>query len=142
MINKPPINSENEVESVKCASCGFTEECTTLYIHKVRQRFQGRWICGLCIEAVKDEALRSNELISTEEALNRHINVCKEFRSLSSFSEKTEHPIFAMGKVLRRSLEIPKNVRSNSSNSLEKNADKARSSSLVRSESCFPSLPS
>ncbi|KAJ4834713.1 hypothetical protein Tsubulata_007668, partial [Turnera subulata] len=78
-----------EVESVKCHSCGFTEECTPAYISRVRDRYQGRWICGLCVEAVKDEVLRSDRLISTEEALNRHVSFCNKFRSSSPVSTQS-----------------------------------------------------
>ncbi|KAM1528848.1 hypothetical protein ACFX14_018086 [Malus domestica] len=127
----PPI----EVECVKCASCGFTEDCTPAYISRVRDRYQGRWICGLCVEAVKDEVLRSDRLISSEEALNRHINFCKKFRS----QKETEHPILAMGRVFRRSLDTPRALRSNSSTTLGE-VEGVRSPPLVRSGSCFPSL--
>ncbi|XP_039016870.1 uncharacterized protein LOC120147611 [Hibiscus syriacus] len=77
-----------EIQFVKCESCGFTEECTFSYILRVRERYQGRWICGLCIEAVKDEARRSETLISTEEALDRHIRFCNEFRSSSPLEKR------------------------------------------------------
>lgn len=90
-----------EVELVKCDSCGFTEECTLAYITRIREKYNGRWICGLCVEAVKDEVLRSDRMITTEEALNRHISFCQNFQSSSSTA--SEHPIFAMGRVLRRS---------------------------------------
>ncbi|CAL5199175.1 unnamed protein product [Lathyrus oleraceus] len=128
-----------EVECVKCDSCGFTEECTPAYISKVRQRYQGRWLCGLCVEAVKDEVVRSERLITIEEALNRHISFCKEFRSSST---KTEHPIFVMSRILRRSLDSPRRpppLRSNSTGVLPP-VDGVRSSSLIRSESCFSSI--
>lgn len=131
----PPI----EVHCVKCDSCGFTEDCTPAYIARVRERYQGRWICGLCVEAVKDEALRSDRLISTEEALNRHISFCTNFRSSSK--EKTEHPILAMGRVFRRSLDTPRAVRSNSSSSLG-DVQRVRGPPLFRSGSCFPALNS
>nr|POE59533.1 hypothetical protein CFP56_43416 [Quercus suber] len=49
---------QSEVEFVKCHCCGLTEECTLDYIARVRERYQGRWICGLCAEAVKDESFR------------------------------------------------------------------------------------
>ncbi|GAV64783.1 DUF1677 domain-containing protein [Cephalotus follicularis] len=136
----PPI----EVESVKCASCGFTEDCTPAYILRVRERYQGRWICGLCVEAVNDEVLRSNRLISTEEALNRHITVCNKFRSPSRLTEETEHPISVMGRILMRSLDSPRRtrLRSNSSSALQgiEGIKGIKRSSLVRSESCFPAL--
>ncbi|XP_058729713.1 uncharacterized protein LOC131601830 [Vicia villosa] len=130
-----------EVECVKCDSCGFTEECTPAYITKVRQRYQGRWLCGLCVEAVKDEVVRSDRLITTEEALNRHISFCKEFRS-SSTKTVTEHPIFVMSRILRRSLDSPRRkppLRSNSTGVLPP-VDGVRSSALIRSESCFSSI--
>ncbi|KAK4755945.1 hypothetical protein SAY87_009702 [Trapa incisa] len=126
-----------EVETAKCDSCGFTEDCTPTYILRIRERFHGRWICGLCIEAVKDEILRSNRLITTEEALNRHISVCEEFRSMKPGSQKTssEHPILAMGRLLRRSLDSPRAPRSN-----EEAESAATPKALVRSGSCFSSF--
>ncbi|XP_054790229.1 uncharacterized protein LOC129307649 [Prosopis cineraria] len=130
-----------EVESVKCDSCGFSEDCTPAYISHVRQRFQGRWLCGLCVEAVKVEVLRSDRLITLDEALDRHIRICSQFRSSPGGLRETEHPIFAMGRVLRRSLDSPRHLRSNSSSfTLPVVHDQARSSPLVRSESCFSSI--
>ncbi|XP_057420114.1 uncharacterized protein LOC130714236 [Lotus japonicus] len=126
-----------EVESVQCDSCGFTEECTPAYISLLRHRFHGHWLCGLCAEAVKDEVTRSQKLITMEEAVERHISFCREFRS-SSLSPKTEHPIFVMGRILRRSLDSPRHLRSSSSGAL--NVGRVRGSSLLRSESCFPSI--
>ncbi|KAI5674244.1 hypothetical protein M9H77_14608 [Catharanthus roseus] len=119
-----PAISESEIlEFIKCESCGFTEECTSNYISRIRDRYCGLWICGLCIEVVKDEILKSSErIISTEEALKRHIKVCKSFQSTnlpsssssssSSSSNHQNHPIFAMGKLLRKSLDSPRGLRS------------------------------
>ncbi|GAU33201.1 hypothetical protein TSUD_206600 [Trifolium subterraneum] len=132
-----------KVEVVKCDSCGFNEECTLAYISKIRQRYQGRWLCGLCVEAVKHELVRSDRLITIEEALNRHISFCKEFKSSSTSTalNKTEHPIFAMSRILRRSLDSPRPPRrSNSTGILPKVDAAVRSSPLVRSESCFSSI--
>lgn len=109
----PPL----EVELINCDSCGFTEDCTPAYISRVRERYKGRWLCGLCAEAVEDEVLRSDGLISTEEAVDRLIRFCKEFRSSSPPSE-TEHPISVMGRILRRSLDSPRALRSNASSIL------------------------
>lgn len=129
-----------EVESVKCHTCGFTEDCTPAYISRVRDRYQGRWICGLCVEAVKDEVLRSDRLISTEEALNRHASFCKEFRSSIPLINETEHPIFVMSRILRRSLDhSPGALRSNSSSVLP-DVNKIDGPTLVRSGSCFSAL--
>ncbi|XP_022749982.1 uncharacterized protein LOC111299194 [Durio zibethinus] len=138
----PPskVTAPIEIHCVKCESCGFTEECTPTYIMRVRERYQGRWICGLCIEAVKDEALRSDTVISIEEALDRHISFCKKFRASSPLDE-TEHPISAMGRILRRCLDSPRALRSNSSIVLP-GFEGVKVPSLVRSESCFSALSS
>ncbi|XP_015931603.1 uncharacterized protein LOC107457927 [Arachis duranensis] len=131
-----------EVECVKCDSCGFTEECTPAYISRLRQRYQGRWLCGLCVEAVKDELLRSDTLISTEEALNRHISFCRDFRA----SAKPEHPLFAMARILRRSLDSssssPRPLRTNSTGALPPlhRVQTAPPAALLRSDSCFSSI--
>ncbi|CAM8907430.1 unnamed protein product [Rhodiola kirilowii] len=129
--------STPSVDSVNCDSCGFTEDCTAAYISLVRDRYQGRWICGLCAEAVKDEVRRSGKTISTEEALNRHISVCKEFRS----SSPPASPISEIARILRKSLDTPRAaaLRSKSSNALPDVA-KIKAAALYRSESCFLSL--
>ncbi|VAI71729.1 unnamed protein product [Triticum turgidum subsp. durum] len=65
-----------EVEAVRCECCGFTEECTPEYIAAVRAEYMGRWVCGLCAEAVGDEirraGARGQRAITTAEALDRH----------------------------------------------------------------------
>lgn len=68
------------IETVQCYCCGLTEECTRPYIDRVRECYHGRWICGLCVEAVKEETLKSQRDITTDEALKRHM----KFRALSS----------------------------------------------------------
>ncbi|XP_027356181.1 uncharacterized protein LOC113865671 [Abrus precatorius] len=115
--------SEGEaVSSVKCYCCGLTEECTPRYIDRVRERYQGRWICGLCAEAVKEEALKDD---STDEALTRHM----KFRSSTSSPPKkpTLDLILAMKHLLFRSLDSPRK-------------DPLTFRSLGRSHSCFSSM--
>ena len=41
-----------------CACCGIAEECTARYVARVAAQFGGAWVCGLCAEAIKDEAAR------------------------------------------------------------------------------------
>ncbi|KAG6414516.1 hypothetical protein SASPL_121888 [Salvia splendens] len=67
----------------KCECCGLTEECTGEYIKRVRDRFSGRWICGLCSEAVKDEVNVSPPKSPTDDEL---ISAVKQllFKSLDS----------------------------------------------------------
>lgn len=134
-----------EVESAKCDSCSLTEECTQGYINRIRERFQGKWICGLCAEAVKDEIVRSERLISTEEALNRHMSFRKRFSSESPPPDPTFHLISAMRQLLRRSLDSssPRSLRSMPSSPTKRGEGMMmidQSSVLARSGSCMPAL--
>ncbi|KAK2645200.1 hypothetical protein Ddye_020395 [Dipteronia dyeriana] len=129
-----------EVESVKCDSCGFIEDCTPPYIRRVRDRYKGKWLCGLCTEAIKDEVVRSNRLISMEEAFNRHTNFYNNFRSNAHIG--TEHPISALGKIMRKGLDSTRPLRSNSTGQLPniKPVKGVTGSSLSRSGSCFSAI--
>ncbi|KAF2300927.1 hypothetical protein GH714_018491 [Hevea brasiliensis] len=134
------IAAQAEVEFAKCDCCGLTEECTPAYIERVRERYHGKWICGLCAEAVKDEIVRATErLISTEEAMARHMNFCKKFVSSGPPPDPTIHLISAMRQILRRSLDSPRGLRSTPSSPTNTNGQ-MRAAGLTRSESWFPTL--
>ncbi|XP_076950801.1 uncharacterized protein LOC143623882 [Bidens hawaiensis] len=100
-----PVNPNDDVELVKCECCIITEECTPAYIATVRASNQGRWICGLCTEAIKNEMERS----CSEEALDRHMRICKKFRS-SIWNPAEEDLIAAVKQLLIRRLDSPKVV--------------------------------
>lgn len=134
-----------EVEFVKCYCCSLTEECTPAYIGRVRERYKGRWICGLCAEAVKDEICRSGKkLIGTEEALDKHMNFCASFRSSPApvAADANEHLIAAMRQLLRRSLDSPRGIRSSPNSPRQQLSGEvaATRGPLTRSGSCFPAL--
>lgn len=131
-VVQQPANSE--VEFATCECCGLTEECTPAYISGVRERNQGKWICGLCTEAVKEEKGKSR--IGNEEALNRHMKFCKSFKSSSP---PTEELISAMKQFLLRSLDSPRTPRSSPASPMRKEGSVySRSSSLnVRSENHY-----
>ncbi|CAN4127884.1 unnamed protein product [Withania somnifera] len=74
----PPVS---EVEDAKCECCGMSEECTPEYVKKVREKYSGKLICGLCSEAVKEEK-EKNGGKRLEEALNEHMNACSKFNRL------------------------------------------------------------
>lgn len=133
-VGTPPA----EVEVVKCDCCKLTEECTMAYICRVRERHQGRWVCGLCAEAVKDEIHRSGLRISKEEALERHASFCEEFRSPPE--KPTEELISAVKQLLIRSLESPTSVRSNPNTPRGKDGSDLARIAFGRSQSCFPSM--
>ncbi|KAI6682122.1 hypothetical protein NL676_036003 [Syzygium grande] len=117
-----------ELELAECGCCGLAEECTPEYIGRVRERFGGRWICGLCAEAVKDEAVRSAGGIDGEEALGRHMKFCEQFRSSSPPANPTEDLISAVKQLLRRTLDSPRKPGS------------ACRPMMARSKSCFSAL--
>ncbi|CAA7401232.1 unnamed protein product [Spirodela intermedia] len=134
-----------EVEFVKCYCCSLTEECTPAYIGRVRERYKGRWICGLCAEAVKDEICRSGKkLIGTEEALDKHMTFCASFRSSPApvAADANEHLIAAMRQLLRRSLDSPRGIRSSPNSPRQQLSGEvaATRGPLTRSGSCFPTL--
>ncbi|XP_010265722.1 PREDICTED: uncharacterized protein LOC104603393 [Nelumbo nucifera] len=71
----------NDVRRVECECCGLFEDCTRAYIRQVRARFCGRWVCGLCSEAVREESQRIGTArhIIWEEALHAHMQICQRF---------------------------------------------------------------
>ncbi|CAA7040054.1 unnamed protein product [Microthlaspi erraticum] len=88
-----------EIESVTCECCGLTEDCTQHYISKVKAKFAGKWLCGLCSEAVSDEVSRSRKKKTTvEEALNSHVSFCGSF----SKANPAELVADGMREMLRR----------------------------------------
>lgn len=70
----------HEPEMIKCECCGMEEDCTPTYISRIRESFLGKWICGLCAEAVKEQ-LSKDPSISKEKALEVHMAMCKKFNS-------------------------------------------------------------
>ncbi|GER53604.1 hypothetical protein STAS_31133 [Striga asiatica] len=134
------ISGQIEVEFARCDCCGLTEECTLTYIETIRERYGGKWICGLCGEAVKDEILRSQKLISPDEALARHISFCGKFRASDPPEDPTVHLIRAMKQVLRKSLESPKSIKSFPSSPTSRRGRTLKGQVFARSESCMPSL--
>ncbi|XP_030473423.1 uncharacterized protein LOC115691026 [Syzygium oleosum] len=105
----PVPNIDPESSIAVCDCCGLTEECTPAYIECVRERHNGKWICGLCAEAVKDEILRDNEsqkAVGTEEAMAKLRSFCK--RSSDSTGpppNPTVLLISAVRQILKRGLE-------------------------------------
>ncbi|CAF2197447.1 hypothetical protein BRARA_G03134 [Brassica rapa] len=128
--------SYEEPEQVTCDCCGLTEECTQSYIEMIREHYMGKWICGLCSEAVKYEVIRTKRLLTTEEAMARHMNMCYKFKSSSPPPNPTGRLISAMTQILRRSLDSPRMLRSMPSSPSKDKDDYCVSNVLSRSDSC------
>eukprot|EP00250_Pteridium_aquilinum_P011655 c20219_g1_i1 orf=398-826(+) len=95
--------SVTEAEKVQCECCRLVEECTPAYIAHVQGLYCGRWICGLCSEAVKEEHRRGGEGNSKEgleEALSKHMNVCMQFNK----PERIGSPVADISAAVRQLL--------------------------------------
>ncbi|XP_047061826.1 uncharacterized protein LOC124669204 [Lolium rigidum] len=157
-----PAEDEEEQE-VACECCGFTEECTAPYIAGVRARYGGRWICGLCGDAVAEEIGRASPAapLSPADALDRHARVCGQGRASAppSPTPGDDELIAALRLLLRRRLgspSPPRMVRSTpSSPRRDRNGPVGSNAaavvagpgaivgaggSLARTESCFAAL--
>jgi hypothetical protein len=102
------IDLDMEVEAARCECCGFTEECTPEYIAAVRAQYLGRWVCGLCAEAVGDEVRRAGDgaAITTAEALDRHGAFARQAPRAPG-TKAAEELVAAVSRLLRRCLDSP-----------------------------------
>ncbi|KAF8025626.1 hypothetical protein BT93_F2462 [Corymbia citriodora subsp. variegata] len=123
----PPIS---EVEDAKCECCGMSEECTLEYIERVRKRFSGRWICGLCAEAVKEEAEKNGG--RRDEALTTHMSACAKFKKIRAYPALFQAN--AMREILKKST-----VRTKSLSPRDAEGQK-RVGMITRSSSCIPAI--
>ncbi|XP_074374590.1 uncharacterized protein LOC141715000 [Apium graveolens] len=127
-----------ETELAMCECCGFKEDCTQDYINEVKSEFQGKWLCGLCSEAVKDEVNKQNNIstthrqnqdhktvgakISLEDAINAHMSFCSKFKA---------NPAILVAEGMRQMLRRRSDISSSSS----KKYARSTSASQVGNES-------
>ncbi|XP_068637722.1 uncharacterized protein [Aristolochia californica] len=124
-VKLPPIS---EVEEAKCECCGMSEECTPEYIHRVRDKFFGRWICGLCSEAVKEENEKGG---AKEEALKVHMSACVRFNRIGR-----AYPVLDQADAMREMLK-----KSNRGKSISpRDLGGSKKSTITRSSSCIPAI--
>ncbi|OIT38725.1 PREDICTED: uncharacterized protein LOC109239039 [Nicotiana attenuata] len=87
-----------EIELAKCDCCGLKEDCTKDYINEVKGNFEGKWLCGLCSEAVRYEVNRGKQFLGMEEAVKAHMSFCGNFKS----NNPAVHVADGMRQMLRR----------------------------------------
>ncbi|KAE9588072.1 hypothetical protein Lal_00003116 [Lupinus albus] len=126
----PPIT---EVVDAKCECCGMCEECTPEYIEGTRDKFLGKFVCGLCSEAVKEELEKNGG--KKEEALSAHMSACVRFNKFGR-----AFPVLfqaeAMKEILRKSKMDGRKVKS--FNPREKGGEKK--GGISRSSSCIAAI--
>lgn len=126
-----------EVELVQCECCGLAEECTPAYIAQVRDMNCGKWVCGLCAEAVKEERGRCGGFGEEEEALQAHMSFCKQFNNDKAGKESPVADLAAaMRLLLRRSVDAGSPSSSRSAPSSPRRDPS--SSSVHRTKTSFP----
>ncbi|KAL6996434.1 hypothetical protein U1Q18_006564 [Sarracenia purpurea var. burkii] len=135
-VQLPPIS---EVEEAKCECCGMAEECTPEYIERVRNKFFGKWVCGLCAEAVNEEVEKNGG--KREEALSAHMSACVRFNKLGR-----AYPVLcqaaAMREILKKSARMGgRTARAKSISPREQGGGAgAKTSGISRSSSCIPAI--
>ncbi|XP_073272337.1 uncharacterized protein [Primulina huaijiensis] len=111
-----------DIESVKCECCGLKEDCTQDYISKVKSSFDGKWLCGLCSEAVRDEC--NYKAFGMDEAVKAHMSFCRK----SSKSNPAIRVADGMREILRRR---SSDLSANPSSSSKKKYSRSSSSGEV-----------
>ncbi|KAK9054717.1 hypothetical protein SSX86_025796 [Deinandra increscens subsp. villosa] len=120
-----------EVVDAKCECCGMVEECTPEYMEKVNNRFLGKWICGLCSEAVNEEMEKNGG--NKEEALSSHMNTCFRFNKLDR-----AYPVLRQAEAMRNML---KKTRLSRATSISPRGHGAvKKGGITRSSSCIPAI--
>ncbi|RRT49427.1 hypothetical protein B296_00050428 [Ensete ventricosum] len=126
----PPIS---EVEDAKCECCGMSEECTPEYIGRVREKFSGKWICGLCSEAVKEEMVKNGG--KQHKALEAHMSVCVRFNRIGR-----THPVLYQADAMRELLRKSSRAERGQSSSPRDREGVKKKGGIARSSSCIPAI--
>ncbi|XP_022964468.1 uncharacterized protein LOC111464482 [Cucurbita moschata] len=130
----PPIS---EIEDARCECCGMCEEYTQEYIDQMRDKFLGKWICGLCAEAVEGEVEKHGG--SKETALNAHMSACARFNKLGR-----AYPVLFQAEAMREMLKKSRmdgrgGFRAKSLSPRDK-AAAPKKGGIARSSSCIPAI--
>ncbi|XP_050213296.1 uncharacterized protein LOC126664788 [Mercurialis annua] len=130
------LPSISETEDGKCECCGMSEECTIEYMKRVRGKFLGKFVCGLCAEAVQQEMEKNGG--KKEEAIDEHVSACVKFNRVCRVN-----PILyqaeAMREMLKRSSSISR-AKSISPRDRDISGNVQKKGGIARSSSCIPAL--
>lgn len=137
--NLTSLPAISEIEDAKCECCGMSEECTQEYIERVREKYLGKFVCGLCSEAVKEEIEKHGG--KKEEAINAHMNACVKFNKFGR-----AFPVLFQAEAMKEMLKKNKfegKVRAKSISPRDHKAKPGSNTKVVgiaRSSSCIPAL--
>ncbi|KAK4419936.1 hypothetical protein Salat_2406500, partial [Sesamum alatum] len=102
------IELDETILQAECECCGLKEECTKEYISRIRNSYSGKWVCGLCSEAVKERLAKPGP-VAIDEAMITHTNFVQEFNNNTRLNPKLSLT-FAMRDIAKRSGEKRKNL--------------------------------
>ncbi|XP_020228823.1 uncharacterized protein LOC109809833 [Cajanus cajan] len=119
-----------EVMEAKCECCGMSEECTPEYVERVRDKFLGKWVCGLCAEAVKEELEKNGG--KKEEALSSHMSACVRFNKYGR-----AFPVLFQAEAMK---EMLKKNKMEGRRTKSFNTKDQKKGGIARSSSCIPAI--
>ncbi|XP_073130775.1 uncharacterized protein [Henckelia pumila] len=128
---KDNLTPVSEVQDAKCECCGMSEECTPKYVKRVREKFFGRMVCGICSEAVNEEMEKNGG--KREEALRAHFTTCSSFNRFGR-----AYPVLCQAEAMRQILR--KNRAKSLSPRDHKNGATTNKGGITRSSSCIPTI--
>ncbi|KAK7271936.1 hypothetical protein RJT34_28217 [Clitoria ternatea] len=135
-IDLTELPAVSEVVDAKCECCGMCEECTPEYIERVRDKFLGKWVCGLCAEAVKEELEKNGG--KKEEALSAHMSACVRFNKYGR-----AFPVLFQAEAMKEMLKKNNKMegrRAMSFNNPRENHGGHKKGAIARSSSCIPAI--
>ncbi|CAN4089011.1 unnamed protein product [Withania somnifera] len=124
--SKPPQLSNDRLKRT-------IDEYTSEYMDQVRKLYSGKWICGLCVDAVKEEAQKNGG--KNEEALTTHMCACSKFNKFGR-----AYPVLHQAEAMREMLS--KNtkgiIRAKSISPRDRIMPKK--AGIARTSSCIPAV--
>ncbi|KAK9690209.1 hypothetical protein RND81_09G112000 [Saponaria officinalis] len=129
--SKPLLPAISEAEDAKCECCGMSEEYTPEYIKSVRDKMLGKWICGLCYEAVKEEMEKNGGVC--KEALETHMSHCVRFNKFGR-----AYPVLCQAEAMKKILKKGSMIRAKSLS--PRDTKGSNKGGITRSSSCMPSM--
>ncbi|GFP96710.1 hypothetical protein PHJA_001815100 [Phtheirospermum japonicum] len=82
------LELEETIVLAECYCCGLKEECTKEYISRIRDSRTGKWVCGLCSEAVKERLNHHSPLANLEEAMKNITKFVRDFNNTTRVNPK------------------------------------------------------
>lgn len=111
----------------------MSEECTPEYINRVRSKYSGKLICGLCADAVEEEIekMSNSDVVVAkrrEEAVKVHMGACARFNKLGR-----SYPLLYQAEAVKEMLK-------KRSRKIVRDTKSSEKGGLSRSSSCMPAL--